>query len=192
MSSFNQRELSGCQTYSKKQHELTYFMWSVHPWISCLEGTVCHMNDLYGHTRTIYAIETTSSLDSKSSRANLWYLFSAHKILPAGCFWRRVILWTEGLALPLSRCVEPVKSPSVPEAQVPGRCSTNISSQVIVELGVVFCECPLQAVKEKAMAPHSSTLAWKIPWAEEPGRLQSMGSLWVGHDWATSLSLYRL
>ena len=41
---------------------------------------------------------------------------------------------------------------------------------------------------EKAMAPHSSTLAWKIPWMEEPGRLQSMGSLRVGHDWATSLS----
>ena len=37
-------------------------------------------------------------------------------------------------------------------------------------------------VMEKAMAPHSSTLAWKIPWTEEPGRLQSMGSLRVGHD----------
>ena len=43
---------------------------------------------------------------------------------------------------------------------------------------------------EKAMTPHSSTLAWKIPWTEEPGRLQSMGSLSVGHDWATSLSLF--
>ena len=43
---------------------------------------------------------------------------------------------------------------------------------------------------EKAMATHSSTLAWKIPWTEEPGRLQSMGSLGVGHDWATSLSLF--
>ena len=43
---------------------------------------------------------------------------------------------------------------------------------------------------EKAMAPHSSTLAWKIPWTEEPGGLQSMGSLQVGHDWATSLSLF--
>ena len=41
---------------------------------------------------------------------------------------------------------------------------------------------------EKAMAPHSSTLAWKISWIEEPGRLQSMGSLRVGHDWAISLS----
>ena len=38
------------------------------------------------------------------------------------------------------------------------------------------------------MAPHSSTPAWKIPWMEEPGRLQSMGSLRVGHYWATSLS----
>ena len=45
---------------------------------------------------------------------------------------------------------------------------------------------------EKAMAPHSSTLAWKIPWTEEPGRLQSMGSLRVRHDWATSLSLFNL
>ena len=35
---------------------------------------------------------------------------------------------------------------------------------------------------EKAMAPHSSTLAWKIPWTEEPGRLQSMGSQRVGHN----------
>ena len=40
------------------------------------------------------------------------------------------------------------------------------------------------------MAPHSSTLAWKIPWMEEPGRLQSMGSLRVGHDWESSLSLF--
>ena len=38
------------------------------------------------------------------------------------------------------------------------------------------------------MAPYSSTLAWKIPWTEEPGRLQSMGSRRVRHDWATSLS----
>ena len=40
------------------------------------------------------------------------------------------------------------------------------------------------------MAPHSSTLAWKIPWMEEPGKLQSMGSMRVGHNWATSLSLF--
>ena len=40
------------------------------------------------------------------------------------------------------------------------------------------------------MAPHSSTLAWKIPWMEEPGGLQSMGLLRVGHDSVTSLSLF--
>ena len=45
-------------------------------------------------------------------------------------------------------------------------------------------------VSEKAMAPYSSTLAWKIPWMEESGGLQSMESLRVGHDWATSLSLF--
>ena len=41
---------------------------------------------------------------------------------------------------------------------------------------------------EKEMATHSSTLAWKIPWTEKPGRLQSMGLQRVGHDWATFLS----
>ena len=41
---------------------------------------------------------------------------------------------------------------------------------------------------EKGMATHSSILAWRIPWREEPGRLQSMGSQRVGHDWATSLT----
>ena len=59
-------------------------------------------------------------------------------------------------------------------------------------------ECPNQyrnkgsliGFSEKAMAPHSSTLAWKMPWTEEPGRLQSMGSLRIGYDWATSLSLF--
>ena len=45
---------------------------------------------------------------------------------------------------------------------------------------------PIPLMEEKAMAPHSSTLAWKIPWTEEPGRLQSMGLLRVGHDWTTS------
>ena len=47
--------------------------------------------------------------------------------------------------------------------------------------------CRVASATEKAMAPHSSTLAWKIPWTEEPGGLQSMGLLRVRHDWATSL-----
>ena len=51
------------------------------------------------------------------------------------------------------------------------------------------CQLPMTH-KEKAMATHSDTLAWKIPQTEEPDGLQSMGSWRVGHDWATSLSLF--
>jgi len=49
---------------------------------------------------------------------------------------------------------------------------------------------PVSEVSEKAMATHSSTLVWEIPWMEEPGRLQSMGLRRVRHDWATSLLLF--
>ena len=52
-----------------------------------------------------------------------------------------------------------------------------------------FCTPKPNLPVTPVMATHSSTLAWKISWAEEPGRLQSMGSRRVGHDWATSLSL---
>ena len=54
----------------------------------------------------------------------------------------------------------------------------------------VYIQILFACVVDKAMATHSSTLAWKIPWTEGPGRLQSMGSLGVGHDCATSLSLF--
>ena len=60
-------------------------------------------------------------------------------------------------------------------------CGQSLKSSQKVSFKVY---CP-----QKAMAPHSSTLAWKIPWTEEPGRLQSMGLLRVGHNWVTSLSL---
>ena len=51
-------------------------------------------------------------------------------------------------------------------------------------------EIQKQGIYVYAMAPHSSTLAWKTPWMEEPGGLQSMGSLRVRLDWVTSLSLF--
>ena len=59
----------------------------------------------------------------------------------------------------------------------------------------LWCSCPppsprqkgFNGTLEKEMATHSSTLAWRIPWREDPGRLQSMGLQRVGHDWATSL-----
>ena len=50
----------------------------------------------------------------------------------------------------------------------------------------------LKCVLEKAMATHSSTLAWKIPWTEKPGRLQSMGSLRVGHDFTFTFHFHAL
>ena len=65
---------------------------------------------------------------------------------------------------------------------------TNLHSHQLCTSVLFFSISSLIFVK--AMAPHSSTLAWKIPWTEEPGRLQSMGSLRVGLDWATSLSLF--
>ena len=56
------------------------------------------------------------------------------------------------------------------ESRFPGEISITSDMQMIPSLS------------EKAMAPHSSTLAWEIPWMQEPGRLQSMGSLRVRHD----------
>ena len=62
------------------------------------------------------------------------------------------------------------------------RCTTNCKNNCIYSF--------IHSLIYYKPAPHSSTLAWKIPWTEEPGRLQSMGLLRVRHDWATSLSLF--
>ena len=59
----------------------------------------------------------------------------------------------------------------------------------IFKFGNYWLEVIYKRKVEKAMTAYSSTLAWKIPWMEEPGRLQSTGSRRVGHDWANSLSL---
>ena len=62
---------------------------------------------------------------------------------------------------------------------------------IIWSLTVFLCfVCCHFSDSKTATATHSSTLAWKIPWTEEPGRLQSMGSRRVRHDWETSLSLF--
>ena len=60
----------------------------------------------------------------------------------------------------------------------------------IIPFVLVFGKEKRKQILYHLISPHSSTLAWKIPWVEEPGRLQSMGSLRVRHDWATSLSLF--
>ena len=72
-------------------------------------------------------------------------------------------------------------------------CISNLMLPLIWQK-VLVCDLevgdPCFKEMEKAMATHSSTLAWKIPWTEEPGGLQSMGSQRARHDWATSLSLF--
>ena len=77
---------------------------------------------------------------------------------------------------------EPLSTPPPPE--VISSLSPSCDPQVLVII------ITLTIKLEKAMAPHSSTLAWKVPWIERPGGLPSMGSRRVRHDWATSLSLF--
>ena len=72
------------------------------------------------------------------------------------------------------------------------RASTSVSSPYNEHSGLISFRIDFFGFLEKAMATHSSTLAWKIPWTEEPGGLQSMVSLRVGHDWVTSLLLFTL
>ena len=76
---------------------------------------------------------------------------------------------------------------SLPGSSIHGIFQARVLEWVAISfsLNIVDFSC-----REGKMAPHSSTLAWKIPWTEEPGGLQSMWSLRVGHDWATSLSLF--
>ena len=87
--------------------------------------------------------------------------------------------------------------------------ATRVNPNVIYRFLIIMSQCRLiscnmyttsvedvdnedgyACVTEKAMATHSSNLAWKIPWTEEPGGLQSMGLQRVGHNWTTSLSLF--
>ena len=99
-------------------------------------------------------------------------------------------VWTiNNMYLPLEEPTEKFCCPNNP------LCSTCFSyfpqppattDHFTISTVLPFLECHM----EKAMAPHSSTLAWSIPWTEEPGRLQSIGSQRVGHDWATSPSLF--
>ena len=72
--------------------------------------------------------------------------------------------------------------------------SSTPASLLVFRVFVLYLCASISALQIKInyttfLATHSSTLAWKMPWTQEPGRLQSMGSLGVGHDWATSLSL---
>ena len=65
--------------------------------------------------------------------------------------------------------------------EMPGQMNHKLESRLLVEISTTSDMQMVALLAEKAMAPHSSTLAWKIPWTEEPGGLQSMGSLGIGH-----------
>ena len=83
------------------------------------------------------------------------------------------LLWGSLLLSPVSWCT-------------PGfACALQASLE-----GMRFDFNMIAPILEKAMATHSSSLAWKIPWMEDPGRLQSMGLQRVGHNWVTLLSLF--
>ena len=73
----------------------------------------------------------------------------------------------------------------------PKHGSSSFSGQPWSFYSFLSSQFPVHPV-EKAMAPHSSTLAWKIPWTEEPGRLQSMGSRRVGHDFTFTFHFHAL
>ena len=147
---------------------------------------------------------------SDVSRVQIWP--GARRVLPLDFWWN---LWKEAVSLPwgcypgrtdtwaarshLSHLAEkPVWEQSRKRRRMimskiqPQSLLFQLYSKLIIPLNKLISHFWLKPKweTEKAMAPHSSTLAWKIPWMEEPGRLQSMGSLRVGHDWVTSLSLF--
>ena len=62
------------------------------------------------------------------------------------------------------------------------QCISKVLFHFLISNEWIFLVQIEEECSEKPMAPHSSTLAWKIPWTEEPGRVQSMGSLRVGHN----------
>ena len=99
----------------------------------------------------------------------------------SGCLWSCSKLW-----LPSLTCGNGTPSSWSLLLSI----SSSTSPSFLFSVPSVLIKFSLGMISEKTMAPYSSTLAWKIPWTEEPGRLQSMGSLRVGHNWATSLSLF--
>ena len=106
------------------------------------------------------------------------------KSVTAPTFFPFYLPWSDG-----NRCLDLVSECWV-LSQLFSLSSLSFIKKLFSSSSVSVLEWYYLHISEKAMAPHSSTLAWEISWTEEPGRLQSMGSLRVGYDWATSLSLF--
>ena len=95
-------------------------------------------------------------------------------------FW---LFWIPLVALSIFRCL---KYPQIIRASLVAQRLKHLPPMWETQVRSLGREDPL----EKEMVTHSSILAWRIPWAEKPGKLQSMGSQRLGHDWATSLRLF--
>ena len=157
------------QTNKQKNTSCNYFPVPLGYWLIVVFRSI-------NSTRCLWCLTVSLFIDRKS---NCYNLCQFHWGLPLSIRFARspwelgtlLLPQTAQLLAPLWEPLRHVFYPQFPE----------LSSRIRFKL---------PKVAEKAMAPHSSTLAWKIPWTEEPGRLQSMGSLRVGHDWATSLSLF--
>ena len=87
-----------------------------------------------------------------------------------------------------SQSRSPLPLPSLPDPSGSSQCTSPEHLSHASNLGR-FQSLGQEDPLEKEMATHSSVLAWKVPWTDDPGRLQSTGSQRVGHDWVTSLSL---
>ena len=106
--------------------------------------------------------------------------FSHIQVAPI-CSWTKVSVAKKRYQAEKQRFLLKLRS-SLQKLQ--GKAEENL--RMWTDTVLAFIRPPL----EKGMAPHSSTLTRKIPWMEEPGGLQSMGSLGVGHNWVTLLSLF--
>ena len=117
-----------------------------------------------------------------------WWHTGAHSITWNGCILLQGMIVPSFISLPHQRMIG--ASPDF------WRCYKQQCSEQILVLSLLDTiwlfpvNTFLEMQMEKAMAPHSSTLAWKVPWKEEPGRLQSMGLWRVIHDCVTSLPLF--
>ena len=119
---------------------------------------------------------------SRTRLSNFTFIFHSHALKKEMATHSSVLSWR------IPGTAEPGGLPSMGSHRV-GHDWSNLAAAAAAAYIQKYIYFP-SGLAEKATAPHSSTLAWKTPWAEEPGGLQSMGSLRVGHDWVTWLSLF--
>jgi len=114
-----------------------------------------------------------------------------------GCLWsrkddftRHQVCWHSDLRLPVSRTRREKFLLPFNDIVSIFAMSLNLFKSIFNDYIILCCEYTIiHLTSPYIMATHSSILAWRIPWMEEPSRLQSMASQRVGHDWVTSLSL---